>query len=577
LGARVLRGYSDLADGLEQFTESRFSQANSLRQEFLRNLALPASITKVSTAFERIAKRLADRSLPGLPHQLLDWLDQLEGTPLAPTPNLSRDWRAWGNDDSRASFYAELAKADSQQSIERQLRSWLDRCHELVTKTEQFLSEVARKIDSNRTERDAAMNSVAIWGEWLDRRQKSERKRPSAKARTLAKQVKELQTQEHGVLQRGIDAKAHLDHLAQAKVFLEQTWLKDHEQECPTCGTDHSERGGIRKVIESLERTVGAERDHLRTTFANFKSQIEEIQKELGKLGEAQCPLSTDEQTQLARKLQAFIPKGLSLSDCIANKQQRESLRGLMKTVSEMPIPPAKVDSESEAQRFAQALYAQFNEAERVFEAPNNWKPVKDTLTKLLATIVQEHLPNTLARLWSELTLTLTAAPWLLPGQPSIGITARRGEQKATVQINDRLARYILNESEVHTLGLAWFFTRYLTHGRFFHSCIILDDPAHELDQTSFRDLCRLWETWIRLHRVYKHPLKFIVMLNQESRALDAARATGAMLAVLGWSLTQDESVRNISVIGEGFCAPQPVELLQVAASSSVGASQVPP
>jgi hypothetical protein len=92
---------------------------------------------------------------------------------------------------------------------------------------------------------------------------------------------------------------------------------------------------------------------------------------------------------------------------------------------------------------------------------------------------------------------------------------------------------------------------------------MVMDDPAHELDQTSFRDLCRLLETMVRLHRVYDRPLKLMVMLNQENRALEAARATGGILAVLGWSRDQEKSVNAISVVGEGFHAPQPASLFE--------------
>jgi hypothetical protein len=88
-----------------------------------------------------------------------------------------------------------------------------------------------------------------------------------------------------------------------------------------------------------------------------------------------------------------------------------------------------------------------------------------------------------------------------------------------------------------------------------------MDDPAHELDQTSFRDLCRLLETIVRLHRVYSRPIKLIIMLNQESRALEAARATGGILSVLGWARDQEKAVNAISVVGEGFHAPQPASL----------------
>jgi hypothetical protein len=171
-----------------------------------------------------------------------------------------------------------------------------------------------------------------------------------------------------------------------------------------------------------------------------------------------------------------------------------------------------------------------------------------------------------LERLWSELVLNLTAAPWLLPARPSFDVKVRRGEQGVSVRIKDRLARYILNQSEVHILGLAWFFARYVTYGRFQHAIMVMDDPAQELDQTSFRDLCRLLETWVRLHRVSAIPLSLVVLLNQESRALDAARATGGTLAILEWRGIQNATLRQIDVIGPAFYPPQPTTLFTAAA-----------
>jgi len=51
LGARVLRGYSELADHIGEYVESRVSQANTKRQDFLRMLGLSASITKAKGGY----------------------------------------------------------------------------------------------------------------------------------------------------------------------------------------------------------------------------------------------------------------------------------------------------------------------------------------------------------------------------------------------------------------------------------------------------------------------------------------------------------------------------------------------
>jgi hypothetical protein len=292
--------------------------------------------------------------------------------------------------------------------------------------------------------------------------------------------------------------------------------------------------------------------------------QIEQTQKQLAELGQTQCPLSSEDQSKLAESLQWLVPNDTNLSDWIGLRSHRETLLRAITILRQIPPAPSGVDADSSAESVVKKILSRFRAADETFEAPNDWKPVKEKLTQTLASIVNEHLPRTLEKLWRELALNLTAAPWLLPDSFRIDVVTRRGEQASTVRVKDRLARYILNQAEIHTLGLAWYFARYLTWGRFFHACIVMDDPAHELDQTSFRDLCRLWETTMRLHRVYGRPLKLIVMLNQENRAVEAARATGATLSVLGWEREQEiQSVQSISVIGEGFEAPQPGVLFE--------------
>ena len=96
LGARVLRGYSELADHIEDFSDNRVSQANESRQRFLRLLGLSAAITKLDSAYERIARREIDKLLPALPNGLIEWLERLPESTSDVSRNLVRRWRSWG-------------------------------------------------------------------------------------------------------------------------------------------------------------------------------------------------------------------------------------------------------------------------------------------------------------------------------------------------------------------------------------------------------------------------------------------------------------------------------------------------
>jgi hypothetical protein len=569
LGSQVLRGYSELADHVEAFTESRYSQANSARQDFLRGLGLMASITKLDTAFERLARREIDQSLPTLSHPLVEWLEQLVELPVEDLPNdLHEQWKTWGSDENRSELAKKIASAaNDNETIQRALAEWLERYNELTASTAEVLSVIERRTSQFRSELEVAAPQIRILGEWLDTRAQRSGAGGSPEARSLAKKLEELQTEQKGIVERGRNTADHLEHLHQVRVFVQRTWSKHHADECPTCGDSHAERGGISNVIEALVEKTGHEREQYRERFTRLKAEIEGEQRKLAALGQAQAPLSPEERSRLQEALQWLVPATGSFEKWITVRAQREKLMELAKALRQPPSPPTKIDAEGNAERVSQAIVARFREAEKTFEAPNNWKPVKDKLAEILGKIVAEHLPSTLERLWLELMFNLTAAAWLLPERPRVAVTTRRGEQKASVRVAGRLARYVLNQAELHVLGMAWFFTRYLTHGRFFYGCMVMDDAAQELDQTSFRELCRLWETWVRLHRVYKRPLKLVLLLNQESRALDAARATGGILGVLSWTPEQQEAPKAISLLGEGFFPPQPTRLFESIAS----------
>jgi hypothetical protein len=562
LGARVLRGYSELADHIEQFTEDRVNQANTLRQDFLRGLGLSAAITKADTAYERIAKREIDLALPPLPHSLVTWFESADNLPGNPASGLGPQWRAWG-ELARNELAKEFAESNNNEiKLADETRRWLVRFNQLAIGSAEVIKGIETRIESIRTEFESAATKIAAWGEWLERRAQSPDAASSPEAEPIAKKLRDLQALQKQIVERGQSAGVHFEHLATVEAFVRETWSKDHPGECPTCGTDHTAHGGILKVVEELRAKTSSDRDQLRQEFSELKVQIEQTQKQLAELGQTQCPLSSEDQSKLAESLQWLVPTETNFSDWIGLRPQRETLLRAISILSQIPSSPSGVDVDGSVESVVKKIISRFRAADEIFEAPSNWKPVKEKLTQILASIVNEHLPNTLEKLWSELALNLTAAPWLLPDPLRIDVVTRRGEHASTIRVKGRLARYILNQAEIHTLGLAWFFARYLTRGRFFHACIVMDDPAHELDQTSFRDLCRLWETTMRLHRVYRQPLKLIVMLNQESRAVEAARATGAILSVLGWEREQEnQSVRSISVIGEGFHAPQPATM----------------
>jgi hypothetical protein len=97
---------------------------------------------------------------------------------------------------------------------------------------------------------------------------------------------------------------------------------------------------------------------------------------------------------------------------------------------------------------------------------------------------------------------------------------------------------------------------------------MLLDDPAQDMDQPSFRALCRFLATLLSLYDNAGLDFTLLLLLNQEDRAMDAARETGQGLILLGWTGSQeDATVQRIGIFGEGTRSPQPADLFPRAAS----------
>jgi len=544
LGARVLRGYSDLADHLDQYVETRLAEANSNRQDFLRSFGLSASITKLTTAFERIARRQIDRSLPGIPRALVDWLETIPAG-----EQVAWRWREWGDEPARNALASRLSFLDgSPSSMREEVRSWLEAFNSLVVQSGEVIRSIEERVAPLLDELNQAAARVITWGQWLQRAPRRPGAPVSPEAASLAARLAGLEEERSRVVAQGQRVSRHFEHLEGVETYLKESWITEQPAKCPTCGAEHGESGGIQAVVRALRSQTASRRDELRLRYSVLKRQIEDLQQSLAALGEAQCPVSESEQARLSESLGWTVPAGKDFEQWIAVETQRDQLVGFIAALQQRPTVPAKVDSDSETDRFTRDLLSQCQTARTMFEAPMNWKPVRDRLTAALAEVVQTHLPRTTAALWAELYLNLTSAPWLLPDRPAIDVTSKRGEQRSTIQVGARLARHILNQAEVHTLGLAWFFSRYFTEGRFSHSCLVMDDPAQEMDETSFRELCRFWQAILRLHRVSNRPLRLVITLGQKSRAVEATRATAGRLWVIDWTPEQRNSIRAVRV-----------------------------
>ncbi len=552
LAVRVLTGYSELAERLEAFVDEQVDKAAQRRQAFLRNLNLSASITRIDSALARIAEQVVQRHLQLPPPSLLAWLDQLVEVPELANDlsNLRSDWRQWSDESERTKLAAKLAVGPESDPLFT-LETWLTQRNRLKSRTGELLQRLDQRLVAIREHFDETLRDLAAWGEWLERGQgQNLPKAPSSgELDSIRRQLAEVQAAQQKAMKEGQATRLHLEHLEQMTKALTQGLGAKEPNKCPTCGVDHSAQGGIAKVVAELRDQVAAARENLLQEYRTLDEKAKTIQRTLQERGEVPCPVSPERRTALQEALAWLLPAAVpALEGCLEQPLQRRRILDLLRAMLTRPALMSDINPHEEAQRIVRELSAQAAEARENFFDQEHWKPVQDSFRKKLAKVVKEHLPATLERLWCELWMNLTSAPWLLPARPSLDVALKRGQRRAVVRVGDRLARYILNQAEIHLLGLGWFFARYLTHGRFRCHALVMDDPAQQLDQTSYRDLCRLWRVLVRLHSIHRHPLRLILLLHQEDRALDAARATRALVAVLGWSTEQEGTPREVEM-----------------------------
>jgi energy-coupling factor transporter ATP-binding protein EcfA2 len=569
LAVRVLAGYSEFAERLEGFVEQQVRKANEGRQSFLRSVGLSASITLFDTAQERIAEQILNQELPPLSPPIMEWLSQLERNPglAGVAGEVATKWRQWGEPEARRSLAGKLASSNEPDAAYT-LENWLSESNRLSRQTRELAKSFEEKLAPMRDHFEESLRDLASWGEWLERRsgKAPASTSPPAEIEALSRQMAELQKEQQRMMQEGHAAKQHMDHLDQVTAAIAKGLVSRQPNRCPTCNADYSAGGGIEKVVSELRATTAATRERLLQEYRALEEKIKSIRQAMESRGQAPCPLADERQAMIKEWLGWLRPSpGTTLEAQLSDPAQRSGLLALLKTLnSRLPLTE-EVDSRESSTRIARVLRTRIDGARSIFSDPDHWKPVHAEFTRRVAGVLESVLPETLQRLWVELTLSLTSARWVLPGDLAFDLTTKRGEQRVSIRVQDRLARYILNQAETHLLGLGWFFTKYLTHGRFRCRFLVMDDPAQHLDQTSYRDLCRRWRALVRLHTIREIPLRLILFLQQEDRALDAARATRGMVDLLGWAPEQDRALRELELFAPGAVPATPQAWFQQA------------
>ena len=562
LAARVLRGYSTLADFVQQKAEEGYQQEHGRRQMLLVEYGLNLSIKKVETLREKVLEKVFGKELQGPPPSLLTWLNRIGN--LLPDGrrwlDLSAGWKYWVDQNVKNAF-TEFIKGGGSNALNSAVLARMLRRRQLVEDTQQALDGLRSQAGTLRDDIERVIADLGIWAAWLEQQSvallpvDAEQELGALRA-TLAQQLQEREKfSAEGQVLQGLQ-----EHLQQTWKFLE-TWATDHPAECPTCGADHADHGGIFAVTGELRNINDQHLEELRRKYSQINTSIKEIETRMAVLGQVACPLSVERREEISGLLRDITTPG-AIEIWLKNPEERQRITDTLQNLQVLPTLPALPEDDAvESNRIAQEILSQLAEADRVWVAPDHWDAVKKALNSACLEIVQSHMPRTLQAVWSELLFALTPARWNLAAEPRFDFKLSRGnnEMRVIAEMNDRkiLARYLFNQAEIHLLGLAWFFMRYFSHGRFRYALIAMDDPAQEMDQTTYRAFTRFMQTLARLHRQDKRPLSILLFLHQEDRALDAARAMDALLNVLGWEKEQTESGGRKHVLSEVMLASE--------------------
>lgn len=570
LGSRVLRNYSRLARAVQKTCAEEYQAANVQRQNWLRKFGISASIRRDDSRFKNLVAYFLAEDFPSSP-QVVAWLQAVEARmPFAQTTARSLA-RGWSTVDERSRRDQLAMSIDQWQSFgtnddcAKVIQQWLDERELVLRRLDALRIDVDDKSIQLGAHRSEIESDLKEWRGWLSQ--------PGQAGSGLAegqtdddKAEKEVAIKLAELKAVGLALAEHLQHVQQVREKVMPTWSRRHPDECPTCGANHHSEGGITLVLARLVEKLEDQLSTARQQYADLLAKAKGLSQRRAVRGE--CPLSSDRRSYVAQLL-GTDNEGFEVLE--ARLVNGESFIADVLRSIDLLLVPLTIHRTNDPAQAARSLWdriaAENSRGIALWELPERWSRIKAVVDTECEAIVREHLPQTLEAVWTELALVMTPARWNLPDYPKmLSASTRAGDSlRLVVGRGQRVVgvRHIFNQAESHVLGLAWFFTQYLAAGRAKVPLMALDDPAQEMDQTTFRAFLRLAQSLCRLHRRLGIPLTFIMFLHQEDRALDAARATCQQITSLKWSkrISGRDSVEQVILMSPDFKAPLPPEL----------------
>jgi hypothetical protein len=563
LGAEVAGAFSGIAAAAVEYVDLALASAQEEQRAFNATWSLRGNVIRRQTVIEQVVAR-GLRQFAAATEGLLAWL-RIGDTPSVELASQMRSFanglHSWSASIERVA--TSVARSDQRDVQRKLLVDFLDEGLRLVGPIGEFVARISEAVSGWSPELDTQVGQL---GEWYAAR--ALRPMPSSGQLEHAHERRaSLNERLQDSIREGNRLRAQKGSLESVRGLL-PLWTAEHNDECPICASEVAARGGIKHIVSTMLLDVDGELDRLRTEYRRIQTDLQAQAVLISQLGGETPPIPYEDQPALVSQLSLLLAGGDTFEPAIADPTRRSQLRRLMAHFRSVPRIPDLPSTESSADGILETITKVSGQFERVASLPAAWKAVRDEMTKRLTRVVSDHLPRTTQAVWQELVHNMLPAPWQYPGQVYLRVSQSKKSNQVAVVVRsegnqDALAAHLLNGAEVHNLGLGWFLTRYLTEGRFRYGALVLDDPAHSMDQPTFRDFCRLLETLLRLHRKESMKLSMIVLLHQDSRAVDAARATNGVLHQLRWNKRTPVSLRRIKLQDDGAGSPQPIPIRQ--------------
>lgn len=584
LGSKILSGYSSLAQNAQIYANQEYDSANRQRQEWLRRFNLNTNIKKSRTRWEKLCKHILDNDIPKGSLQIDSWLTvvvELIPEQSSRATALRENWVAHDSESGRSTVCDELAsfgESGFEDKFESILYGWLYKREAALRDIREISLELHSHIDGLTLQRADIERDLKTWQQW--KIHQNQLPPPNVDALIIEdnpSSLQKLNIKLSEIQKKGQQHRLQHDHLLQLQNDFITKWAINHPNQCPTCNMDHGNEGGITLVIEKISTALKKQIADEREQYIETQRAIKEIENHRTLQG--QCPLSDIRRSELTALLGINAEKFNSIDVLLTEPNQVERLLHRIDTLIAVPQYSVLNDISSTSIQLGKKISVENARGQALWTLPEQWGKVKETLNEQAMAIVQKHIPQTLEAVWMELAMALTPARWNLIAEPHLDAEIQRGAERLKIVVghskNKVLARYLYNQAEQHTLGLAWFFTRYFALGRFQHALIAMDDPAQEMDQTTFRTFTRFLQILRRLHIRNKVPLSLLILLHQEDRALDAARATDHQLTALKWarkinSSGVKSSVEQVVLLNNSFKPPLPTKLRKTLAAVNI-------